>query len=131
VIARLAAVVVAAVLFAAPAAALGQSDPFGPIPQAPQQQPTQTQPPSSSIDDSSGISNTQLLLIALAGAALLGGIAWAIVRDARQAAPPDARDRQDPADRTKATRAPPQQRVARNRAKARAARQARKRAKRR
>ena len=126
-IARLAAML-AGLALAAPAAAPAQDAPFGPIPSpAPQQQ---TQAPSSDDDDNSdeGLSNTQLLLIAGGGFVLLFGIAVAIVRDARSAAPSD---RHGPVtaegERLKATRTPPKRRVQKGRQRAKAARRARRR----
>ncbi|HWT94113.1 MAG TPA: hypothetical protein VN238_14000 [Solirubrobacteraceae bacterium] len=124
--------VVAALI--APAGALAQSSPFGPIPQAPPE-PVPTVAPANSNDDD-GLTRTQEILIGLAGFALLGGIAWAIVRDARANAPV-ADPRRDPVlagglddeetSRRSGSRTPKQQRVKSNRQKAKAARQARKR----
>lgn len=108
-------------LAAAPALA---QDPFGPIPQAPPEQPA---PAPVAQDDDDGLNGTQELLIGLAGLVLLVGIGWAIVRDARSAAPVDADHPVDEADRPRGSVRPPQQRVKANRAKAKAAKRARKR----
>ena len=105
--------------------ALAQSDPFGPIPQAPPEQPEPAPAPTE--DESEGLNRTQELLIGAAGIVLLFGIGWAIVRDARSNAPVDADHPMDDPDRPKGSRKPPSQRVKQNRAKAKAARQARKR----
>jgi hypothetical protein len=105
--------------------ALAQSDPFGPIPQAPPDEPEPT--PVQVEEDDEGLNGTQELLIGAAGLVLLFGIGWAIVRDARSNAPVDADHPLDDADRPKSTRKPPAQRVKQNRAKAKSARQARKR----
>ncbi len=111
---------------AAPAGALAQGDPFGPIPQSPQPTPTVAPAPADPTDD--GLSDTQQLLIALAGFVLLLGIAWAIVRDARQSAPVSgAADPLEAGERTKGSRTPPKRRVKQGRQRAKAARQARKR----
>jgi hypothetical protein len=125
--ARLAVLLLVWAQLALPAAALAQGSPFAPIPQAP---PQQTAPPEDVEDDDGdeGLSETQQLLIAVAGIALLGGIAWAIVRDARRAAPVEARSpATDSGERTKGSRTPPKRRVEQNRARAKTARQARKR----
>ena len=113
-------------LLAWPAAgvAIAQQDPFGPVPQAPpQQQPA----PAPSPQEDGGLSRRQELLIGGAGIVLLFGIGWAIVRDARSAAPVDSDHPLDDIDRPKGSRTPPKQRVDRSRAKAKAARRARKR----
>jgi len=107
---------------ATPAAA--QQDPFGPIPQAPQPQ----QPAPVVQEEDEGLSSLQQLLIVLGGLALLVGIGVAIVRDAGSAAG-DERPRKDTRtglDAPRATRAPPERRAARSRAKTKAQRQARK-----
>jgi hypothetical protein len=118
---------VCSLALAVPAAAVAQDNPFGPIPQAPPEQPPPA--PESGDPNQDGLSDWQQLLIGVAAVALLGGIAWAIVRDARAAAPADDRrtSLDDPADRPKGSRTPPKRRVKQNRAKAKVARQARKR----
>jgi hypothetical protein len=118
----------------APAGALAQSSPFGPIPQAPPE-PTPTVVDAGS-DDDEGLSRSQEILIGVAGFVLLIGIGYAIVRDARANAPVDD-PRRDPVlagglddeevSRRSGSRTPKQQRVKTNRQKAKAARQARKR----
>ena len=55
------------------------------------------------------------------------GIAWAIVRDARQSAPVTARDTFESDERPKGSRTPPKRRVKQGRQRAKRARQARKR----
>jgi hypothetical protein len=108
---------------AAPAGAQVTTTPLGPVPQEPA--PVDTDP----TDDDEGLSSTQLLLLGGAAFVLLAGIGWAIVRDARSAAPVDtkAHAHADSADRPRATRPPPAQRVKSGRAKAKAARKARRR----
>lgn len=98
-------------------------DPFGPVPQAPQPEPTPAPPPE---DEDEGLNRTQELLIGGAGLVLLFGIGWAIVRDARSAAPVDSEHPLADGDRPKGSRKPPARRVKQGRAKAKAARQARK-----
>jgi len=125
-IARLAALLCLAALLA-PAAAIAQENPFGPIPQP---APQQTQAPVADEDPTNddGLSSTQQILIFLAAIILLGGIAWAILRDAKEAAPADSHaPLTADGERIKGTRAPPKQRVKKGRSKAKAARQARKR----
>ena len=109
-------------LLAAPAGAQVTTTPLGPVPQ----EPAPIVDPNEEDDD--GLSSNQLLLLGAAALALLGGIGWAIARDARAAAPVDkGHAHADSMDRPKGTRPPPKQRVRTGRAKAKAARQARKR----
>lgn len=73
---------------ALPMAAHAQSSPFAPLPQvapAPQQTPTVTNSTTSTSDD--GLPGWQQLLLFGTGGILLLGIAWLIVRDAREVAP--------------------------------------------
>jgi hypothetical protein len=74
---------------AVPAGAFAQSSPFAPLPPAqtaaPDTGPVQTT--SSSDTGGSGLKSWQEILIFGAGGVLLLGIAWAIVSDAREAAP--------------------------------------------
>ena len=116
-------------LLALPAAALAQNNPFSPIPPAP---PQQTAPPQDDSDDGTalgedeGLSRRQQLLIGLAGAVLLGGIAIAILRDARRSAPVEHHRREDEGGtRSRGTRTPKERRVSQGRARAKAARRAR------
>src|SRR5215213_7278951 len=77
---------------AAPAAAFAQGGgAFDPIPPAPGPQPVTEPPQDSRNDRDDGLSSTQQLLIGLSGFVLLFGIGWAIVRDARSAAPVETR----------------------------------------
>lgn len=79
----------------APATAGAQTggSPFAPSPSAPAQpapSPPVQQAPQPIVDDTSsddGLSKGQEILIFAVGLALLGGIAWFIVRDAHAAAP--------------------------------------------
>ena len=128
VIARMVLLMTLCLALAPAASALAQSSPFAPIPEAPPQQA----PPAPAEDDDGqdGLSDTQQLLIALAGIVLLGGIAAAIIRDARRSAPgPVAGGTALDGDGrpVKGSRTPPRRRVKQNRAKAKTARQARKR----
>ena len=114
----------------APAGALAQDNPFGPIPQAP---PQQTAPPEDEetrdpFAQDEGLSSRQQLLIVLAGGIFVLGIAWFILRDARRAAPIiEHRPESEGGTASKGTRAPKKQRVSQGRAKAKQARRARKR----
>lgn len=71
---------------ALPAAAGAQGNPFGPLPQTPAP-PTETQPPSTLADQDDGMETWQQLLIFGGGIALIAGIAFAILGDARRHAP--------------------------------------------
>jgi hypothetical protein len=117
----------------APGAALAQGGgAFDPLPPAPPEQPT-TAPQEERPDDDDGLSNTQQLLIAMSGFVLLFGIGWAIVRDARGAAPVETRGAPAAGDapQPRGSRTPAGVRHRTSRAKAKAARQARKRARKR
>ena len=113
----------AALAGSAGASVAAAQDPFGPVPPAPQEEPPPPPPPT---EEDEGLNRTQELLIGGAGLVLLFGIGWAIVRDARSAAPVDAEHPLDDSDRPKGSRKPPSRRVKQGRAKAKAARQARK-----
>src|SRR5688572_30630474 len=77
---------------AIPAAALAQSSPFQPLPQAPPpEEPTATT--SNSLNDDDGLESWQEILILGAGLILIAGIGWAIVLDARRRAPDGPEDR--------------------------------------
>jgi len=111
---------------APPVAAVAQQSPFSPLPQAQTQAPTTTTSnTSTSNGDSGGLANWQELLIFMGGVALIIGIGYAIVTDARRNAPVKDQElghigeptKQLPKARTKPVR----------REKARAARAARKR----
>ena len=80
--------VTSALALAAPAAAVAQS-PFAPLPPAqPDQSQVQTTPVSnSSTVDNGGLTRFQEVLIFLGGVALIGGIGFAILSDARRRAP--------------------------------------------
>ena len=76
----------ALVLLAAPSGALAQGNPIGPLP-APAPAPPETVVVAPGSDDGDGLKGWQELLIFGAGFILLGGIAWAIISDARATAP--------------------------------------------
>src|SRR3954463_15360994 len=84
---RFAAPLATLALLGAPAAALGQANPFNPLPQG-QTVPTEVvvAPPSNN-SDSGGLATWQQVLIFGAGLVLLLGIGWAIASDARRRAP--------------------------------------------
>ena len=114
----------------APAGALAQDNPFGPIPQAPPEQapPPEDDDDQNAFDDDEGISDRQQLLIIIAGGLMVLGIAWFIVRDARRSAPvAEHRGPEEGGTVSKGTRTPKKQRVTQGRAKAKQARRARKR----
>src|SRR4051794_15756193 len=119
-LARLATLLIALTLVA-PAAALAQSSPFTPIP--PAQQETQTTPTvtvNNGAAEDEGLSGMAKAAIVAFGALLLAGIAWLIMRDARNRAPvPEVEAG------PRGTTSP--QRHARARAKAKRAKQQRKR----
>jgi hypothetical protein len=102
---------------AAPSVALAQSSsPFAPLP--PVQQPTQQQPvaPVNTNTDNGGLKSWQEILIFLGGGILLAGIAYAIVSDARRAAPV-----QEPTEQLAAARAQRESDVRRRKERSRAA----------
>jgi hypothetical protein len=77
-------------VLAPPVAALAQQSPFSPLP--PAQQPTQTATTTSNSSstnngDSGGLQSWQEVLIFMGGVALIVGIGYAIVTDARRNAP--------------------------------------------
>ena len=121
----------------APAAALagheggggggGGGGAFDPLPPAPPEQPI-TVPQEGRTANDEGMSQTQQLLIVSSGLILLLGIAWLIMRDARSAAPADTRSAPAAGDapQPRGSRTPAGVRHRTNRAKAKAARQARK-----
>ena len=79
-------IVLVALALAAPATAVAQENPFGPLPPA-QPSPAPTAPPDTSDEDSGGTGRNTLYLI---GAALLVAflaIGWWISRDARRFTP--------------------------------------------
>ena len=89
-IARLAAVLCALSLLAAPAA-LAQSDAFGPLPPpAPEQTPQPTPPPGSGADDGD-VSRELLFGVGGALLAVFVVIGMVITRDARRTVPQDGR----------------------------------------
>ncbi len=120
----------------APGAALAQGGgAFQPLPPAPPEQPAPAAPQGQQEEEDDGLNSNQQLLIGLSALVLLGGIAWAILRDARSAAPVDVRSAPGSAGgeppQPRGSRAPASQRNRQNRAKAKAARQARKKARKR
>ncbi len=120
----------------APATAAAQGGgAFDPIPPAPPAQPTTSPPPGTTTNNNDdGLSSTQQLLIVLSALVLMGGIAYAIMRDARSAAPAEPRRGQALPGETPKPRGSQKPAGARhrdNRAKAKAARQARKKARKR
>jgi predicted cobalt transporter CbtA len=87
---RLVTVLVLAGALVAPSAALAQSDPFSPLPPADEstQAPTPAVTATPTTDTGGGgLKGWQEALIFVAGGVLIVGIGWAIVRDARKAAP--------------------------------------------
>ena len=74
----------------APAGALAQDQsPFSPLPPAapPQQDTTTVASSNTSNTDNGGLKSWQEILIFVGAGVLLAGIAWAILADAREAAP--------------------------------------------
>jgi hypothetical protein len=85
---RPAATLLAALALLAPAGALAQDNPLGPLPQAPQSgTPTVAVAPPGNDGGGGGLKTWQEVLIFGAGLVLLGGIGYAIVADARARAP--------------------------------------------
>jgi hypothetical protein len=77
-----------ALALAAPAATLAQANPFAPLPPpSQQQQQQQTTPTQRTATGNGGLKRWQEILIFLGGVVLLGGIAMAILSDARRRAP--------------------------------------------
>ena len=134
-VARVAALFCILALLAPAAAAAQGGGAFDPLPPAPPEQPTQSPPPgSTNTSDDDGLSSTQQLLIVLAALVLIGGIGWAIMRDARSVAPTEPRRGAalpGEAPKPRGSQKPAGARHRDNRAKAKAARQARKKARRR
>ena len=128
-------ILLCALTLAVPCAAFAQDNPFGPIPPAPPEQPAppeEEDTPSTLGEDDEGLSRQQQILIGLAGGVLVFGIAWFILRDARRAAPVEHHlTEQEGGTKSKGSQKPKQQRVQQSRAKAKDARQARKKQKRR
>ena len=113
-------------LLALPTAALAQQSPFAPLP-APQEPTatTTTTNGTTSGGDSGGLQNWQELLIFMGGIALIAGIGYAIVTDARRSAPVKEGEWSHPGEATKPL--PKARTKPVRRAKARQARAARKR----
>lgn len=126
----LAVLVVLGLLLPAVAAAQSAS-PFDPVPQP--QEPTTSTPTATSTTTGTdggggGLSGGQEALIGLAALVLIGGIGYAIVRDARSHAPVTDADLRDPLEERRGTRAPRDRKKAvaqRRRAKASRKRNAR------
>ena len=83
------AIAVLLCVLAPPVAALAQQSPFSPLPpaQTATQAPTTTSGSSTSNGDGGGLQSWQEVLIFLGGVALIVGIGYAIVTDARRNAP--------------------------------------------
>lgn len=88
---RLAVLLLLVALLAPAAPVAAQSTPFAPLPQAPQEPAPQPVRPTSLQDDD--LSAGQTILILVAAGAILGGIAWFVIRDAHGRAPVDERPR--------------------------------------
>ncbi|HEX8085630.1 MAG TPA: hypothetical protein VF529_15160 [Solirubrobacteraceae bacterium] len=130
-IARVAALLCLLALIA-PGAALAQGGgAFQPLPPAPPEQPTTSAPTNADEDEDDGLSSTQQFLIAISGIVLLFGIGWLIVRDARSTAPVQDRGPAGDEQRRKGSQKPASVRHRQSRSKAKAARQARKKARKR
>jgi hypothetical protein len=133
-IARLTALLCLLALLA-PSAALAQGGgAFDPLPPAPPEPAPAPQAPQDQQQQDDGLSSTQQILVGMAGIVLLFGIAWAILRDAKSAAPADARSAPAlPGEKPqpKGSQRPAGVRHRQNRQKAKAARQARKKARKR
>ena len=118
-----------------PGAALAQGGAFEPLPPAPPEPAPPPEEQQTGNDEDDGLSSTQQMLIGASGFILLFGIAWLIVRDARGAAPAEGRGgapgAAGDAPQPKGSRKPAGVRHRTNRAKAKAARQARKKARKR
>ncbi len=113
-------------VLALPVAAHAQSSPFAPLPPAvttPQTTPTPTVSTSSTSDD--GLAGWQQILLFGSGGILLLGIAWLIVRDARDVAPTISSEEQ--LESRERREADIKRRKAKNRAAAKRSRAARKR----
>jgi hypothetical protein len=128
-IVRATALAVVLSLVLAPAALAQVSDPFAPESPVPgQQQQQQTQAPVPQTRTSTGnggLAGWQEALIFIAAAVLMGGIAYGIIRDARQRAP--VREPAAEAAAAAGGRRPAADAKARARAKQKSARQQRKR----
>jgi hypothetical protein len=74
----------------APPVALGQSNPFGPLPQAATPEPTPVATPKN-IADQDSIPKSTLVLIGLGVLVIFVGLGWAITRDARSSLTDDDR----------------------------------------
>jgi hypothetical protein len=111
---------------ALPAGAAAQSAPFAPLPQPQQQAPPPPAPlPTNPSAGDDGLAVWQQVLILGAAVALIGAIAWLIMRDAHRAAPVDTHPR--PSDQPKLSAHERERRRRKERDRAKAARQQRKR----
>jgi hypothetical protein len=111
---------------ALPVAAHAQSSPFAPLPPAaPPSQQTPTVTTSTTSTDDDGLAGWQQILLFGSGGILLLGIAWLIVRDAREVAPSIASEEQ--LETRERREVDIKRRKAKNRAAARRSRAARKR----
>lgn len=110
----------------APAVAFAQT-PFAPLPQ-PQNTETEATTSGATDPNDGGLERWQEILIFAGGIALVVGIGWAILSDARGVAPvSDTRELyEDPLEKERGTRTPAEQRKRTSRKKGKAQRQARK-----
>jgi hypothetical protein len=103
-------------LAVAPAAARAQFEPLPPAP--PDTTPTVVVPSNTADSGNGGLKSWQQVLIFGAAAVLLGGIAWAIVTDARSRAPVKEGETHRPGETTRPRRSEREKQRARARAKA-------------
>lgn len=89
---RLLAVLLTALTLALPATAMAQDSPFAPLPTpAPQTNTDVTVPAGTLPEQNDSFGTTGYVLITLFALAVIGGIAYVILRDAREHAPGDDR----------------------------------------
>ena len=116
---RLSIVLAALLLSLAPAPlAAAQGGPSVPAPLTQDQSPPPPQPVNSNAADDGGLSTLQLVLIFGSAMAILGAIAWLILRDAHRAAPVQERPRATAQKKLSPRERERQQRQRRDKAKA-------------